>query len=929
MGEYTLDNNRYAALSRQAAAEGCVLLKNENKTLPLRRHDRVAVFGRSAFRYYKSGLGSGGLVNTRYVVGILDALKAEKEITLDEGLLHTYEEWIETHPYDEGQGWGKVPWSQEEMEITDEMIQAAKQADIALVIIGRTAGEDQDNKNEAGSYLLTKTEEAMIEKVSKNFKRTAVILNVGNIIDMKWVNEYKPSAVLYAWQGGQEGGNAVLDVLTGRVTPCGKLTDTIAENIEDYPSTQYFGDEKKNLYHEDIYVGYRYFETFAKEKVLYPFGYGLSYTSFHVDAGLARVDEETITVTASVTNTGDTAGKEVVQVYVNAPQGKLGKPLRVLAGFAKTGLLDAGQKEELTLQIPKRVFASYDDSGVTGHKSCLVLEEGSYEIYVGTDVRSAFCVGSYEQEFCVLEQLEEACAPVEAFTRIRPVMTEKAVITEGEEAVPLRTVDPVERCKARREEAIAYTGDQGYRLADVYEKRITMEEFVAQLSDEELIALFHGEGMCSPKVTPGTAAAFGGLSEELRHYGIPAACCADGPSGIRMDCGTKAFSLPNGTALGCSFNLELIGKLYHMIGLELRKNRIDTLLGPGINIHRNPLNGRNFEYVSEDPLLTGKVAAAQLLGMEPTGSTGTIKHFATNNQEWRRQRVNAVVSERALREIYLKAYEIAVKEGRCRSIMTTYGPLNGIWTAGNYDLDTTILRKEWGFTGIVMTDWWAVANDEGEDSSLTNRAPMVRAQNDIYMVSSDAMDMEQDNVKECLESGVITWSDLQRNAANILGFILKSPAMLHEMGKISQEELDEMKQQEDDDVSLADINYYEIDDKTGEIVIDASDFPMTKGSSVIFGITVHKFGEYDLDMTMQSDLSELAQLPVSIYYDNIYKMSVSIQGTNGQTITVKKDFGHVLGKNHYVKLYFGADGLKIHQIRFKLVEEKTELPVTE
>ena len=203
MGEYTLDNNKYAALSRQAAAEGCVLLKNENKTLPLRRHDRVAVFGRSAFRYYKSGLGSGGLVNTRYVVGILDALKAEKEITLEEELLHTYEEWIEMHPYDEGQGWGKVPWSQEEMEVTDDMIEAAKQADIALVIIGRTAGEDQDNKNEAGSYLLTKTEEAMIEKVSKNFKRTAVILNVGNIIDMKWVNEYKPSAVLYAWQIGR------------------------------------------------------------------------------------------------------------------------------------------------------------------------------------------------------------------------------------------------------------------------------------------------------------------------------------------------------------------------------------------------------------------------------------------------------------------------------------------------------------------------------------------------------------------------------------------------------------------------------------------------------------------------------------------------------------------------------------------------------
>ena len=248
MGQYTLDLEKYAKIARQAAAESCVLLKNEDKALPLRNGDKVAVFGRSAFNYYKSGLGSGGLVNTRYIVSILDALREYKDITLDENLLKVYEDWIEENPYDEGKGWGNVPWSQKEMGLSDSVVKAALDADIALVIIGRTAGEDQDSKNEPGSYLLTEEEESMIEKVSKAFKRTAVILNVGNIIDMKWVEKYNPSSVLYVWQGGQEGGNGVVDVLTGKVNPCGKLTDTIARNIEDYPSTENFGDEERNYY---------------------------------------------------------------------------------------------------------------------------------------------------------------------------------------------------------------------------------------------------------------------------------------------------------------------------------------------------------------------------------------------------------------------------------------------------------------------------------------------------------------------------------------------------------------------------------------------------------------------------------------------------------------------------------------------------------
>ena len=259
------------------------------------------------------------------------------------------------------------------MELTDEIVESAKGADAAIVVVGRTAGEDQDNKNEAGSYLLTDTEKEMVEKVSKAFARTIVVLNVGNIIDMKWVKECNPAAVLYVWQGGQEGGNGVADVLMGRVNPCGKLTDTIAENIEDYPSQSCFGDLARNEYKEDIYVGYRYFETFAKEKVLYPFGFGLSYTTFAVTAEAEEKDVDNVTVTATVENTGKTDGKEVVQVYVKAPQGVLGKPSRALVGFAKTGVLAPGAKETLTIDVTKESFASYDDSGATGHKSLSLI----------------------------------------------------------------------------------------------------------------------------------------------------------------------------------------------------------------------------------------------------------------------------------------------------------------------------------------------------------------------------------------------------------------------------------------------------------------------------------------------------------------------------------------------------------------------------
>lgn len=913
MENYELDLKKYAALARQAAAEGCVLLENENQALPLKEREKIAVFGRAAFHYYKSGLGSGGLVNARYVVGILDALKADTRIELDERLLDIYEKWLEENPYDEGKGWGQVPWSQKEMPVTEEMLEAAEDADASVIVIGRTAGEDQDNTASAGSYLLSAEEERMIREICSVCERTIVVLNTGNIIDMKWVKQYHPQAVLYVWQGGQEGGNSVRDVLMGDVNPCGRLTDTIAASIEDYPSTKNFGDKEKNVYQEDIFVGYRYFETFAREKVLYPFGYGLSYTSFEIRAEISE-KSDLVQVDAEVTNTGKWSGKEVVQIYAEVAQGKLGNPVRRLVGFAKTGLLTPGETEKLSVKIPKYDLASYDDSGVTGHKSCYVLEEGIYRFYVGNNVRSAALCGSYQETFCVLEELQEACAPVEAFERMKADAERDGNLRIRMESVPLRTTNLSKRILENMPKEIPYSGDRGYKLGDVLEGKVTLDEFIGQLSDEEMIQIFRGEGMCSPRVTPGTAGAFGGVSEALAAYGIPAACCADGPSGIRMDCGTKAFSMPNGTALGCTFNVPLLEELYRMEGKELRLNRIDSLLGLGMNIHRNPLNGRNFEYISEDPYLTGKICAAQLRGMAVYGIGSTIKHFCANNQESSRRFTDAVISERALREIYLKGFEIAVKEGKARSVMTTYGAVNGLWTAGSYDLCTTILRYEWGFKGIVMTDWWAEANYEGEKSSVHAKAPMAVAQNDLYMVVSDsASNPEKDDMATKLKEGFLTRAQLQRNTKNILNFILKSPSILHKIGKIPAEELEVMNRKGDNDFSVKDLDYYQADEN-GRIVINGSAFCVKAGETDVFGILVPENGVYSIEIRLKSDLGALAQLPVSVFFDNVLKTVISVQGTEGKCITVKRELSFAFGRTHFVKFFYGANGLQIEEV---------------
>lgn len=914
--ERILDWNKYLDTAAKMVSEGIVMLKNENNALPLDTDKEVAVFGRIQFHYYKSGTGSGGMVNVTKVVNILDGL-IDNGVKVNEKLLDTYRKWDKENPFDLGEGWGGEPWSQKEMPLDEGLVkETAKSCETAIVIIGRTAGEEQDNRLEAGSYLLSDDEIAMLTVVREHFKKVVLLLNVGNIIDMTDINRIAPDAVLYVWQGGMTGGKGTADVLTGKVSPSGKLPDTIAYKASDYPSDANFGREKnRDIYAEDIYVGYRYFETFAKKKVLYPFGFGLSYTEFEIKTEKAEITEGAVKLSVSVKNIGPYKGKEVIEVYCEAPQGRLGKAARVLCGFEKTGELAPQEEQVVETAVDISKLASYDDSGVTGNKSCYVLEAGEYKFYVGSDVRSAEYACSFEQgEDLVTERLIQSLAPVESFERIKPVC-EGGAFSIGREAVPVSAVDESARRLEKLPKEIAYTGDKGIKLWDVKNGKNTMDEFIAQLSDYDLSCIIRGEGMGSPRVTAGTASAFGGVSENLNGFGIPAGCCSDGPSGMRLDCGTKAFSLPNGTMIASSFNKELTSELFTFMGLEMAANKVDCLLGPGMNIHRHPLNGRNFEYFSEDPFLTGKMAAAELKGMAGAGVTGTIKHFCANNRETNRHFIDSVVSERALREIYLKGFEIAVKEGGASSVMTTYGRVNGLWTAGNFDLNTVILREEWGFKGFTMTDWWANINVRGKEPDKTDFAAMARAQNDVYMVCPDG-EKNDDNTIAALENGGIERCELQRNAANICGFLLHTNALKRAEGigdtvKVINREDEE---QEDDKP----VQFYKVD---RGITLDLSDVDTKKGTSYSFALDLSNFGIYRVIVTASSTQSELAQIPMTLFSMGTAVGTFTFNGTGGKAVSMEKKTP-MFSRFTTFRIYFAQNGLDLHSIRFELTDEK-------
>ena len=914
--KFSFDWNEYESLARKIGAEGCVLLKNDNSVLPLKGGKKVAVFGRMQFDYIKCGTGSGGMVNVPYVVNIYEGLKNSTEIIVDEKIADIYREWLEIHPFDKGSGWAKEPFSQLEMPV-DEILaaEAAKNNDAAIVVIGRLSGEDRDNNKEPGSYCLKEDEINLLKVVCKFFEKVAVLINSGNIIDMKWVEEINPGAVLYVWQGGIEGGNSVADLITGVTSPSGRLSDTIAYNIEDYPCEGNFGDPLQAIYVEDIFVGYRYFETFAKEKVMYPFGFGLSYTEFSHSGhkllwnGDAFSD---VTVSLVVKNLGEYASKEVSQVYFKAPDGKLCKPARELVAFEKTGEL--APKEECSLEICFSFadMASYDDTGRTGFENSFVLEAGEYEIYEGANVRDAVLVGKLElQKTVQVEQTSDACAPITPFKR----MVKASDGSIAWEDTPLRKYAPMDHIIEERNnlKELEYAGSQKYNLKDVYDKKIDLDTFVAGLSDKEMIAMTRGEGTCSARVTPGTTAGYAGVTDALESYGIPAVCNADGPSGIRMDVGTLAMQGPNGVSLACTFNKAGVEEFYAYVGRELRLNKIDSLLGPGMNIHRSPLNGRNFEYFSEDPILTGKMAAAELKGMKQYNATGTVKHYCCNNQECGRYSADSVVSKRALREIYLKGYEIAVKEGGAYHIMTTYGILNGTHTASHFDLNELVLRKDWKFDGLTETDWWTMINEEGSESSKQYTSFMIRGSNDIYMVTTSSERNDNgDDSEEGLKRGVYTRAELQRNVKHILSAAMKTIAFERVLGIEDEWTVTNIPEYrgEQEIVNLS----VEVED---EAFIDSSKIVTKKNTINRISITLKQRGKFLLCMEVAADEScdELAQIPLTVSFHGTPRAVISRVGSDHEFREEVVDLEAGMSIEVYLSLFFRQEGLKLRNVR--------------
>ncbi len=752
---------------RACASEGIVLLKNENRVLPLKDTDRVSVFGRCQNDWFYVGYGSGGDVHPPYTVSLMDGLR-NAGVQVNEVLAERYARWSAENPADHG-WWGHWPYYHEEMVLEQaEVDSAAAQSEVALLVIGRAAGEDRENVLEAGSYYLTEKEHMLLRQVTASFPKVVVLLNCGNIVDLSFLKMYPISGLLYVWQLGMESGNAVADVLTGNACPSGKLSDSIALNYADYPSSGSFGNKAFNNYEEDIFVGYRYFETFAKEKVLYPFGFGLSYTHFEIQMEAVKREENAADLWVRVTNTGDCPGKEVIQVYCVPPQGKLSKAAKNLVAYAKTKLLQPGESERLVLTVRDADCASFDDSGVTGYSDAFVLESGEYKLCVGNCCTTDTVGGSFTvAETRLVRQCSQCCAPAEAFD----VLT-----NEGRRPATMGSRDLKRRILENLPAPIAYTGDRGILLTDVLEGKATLDAFIAQLSDGELGDLSRGEGpMNSTLGTVGNAGAFGGITPALRARGIAPVITADGPAGLRIRKYTSL--LPCGTAIACTWNDDLTETMFTHVGREVLDFGVDVILSPGMNIHRNPLCGRNFEYYSEDPFLCGKTAAAAVRGIQAGGVSACPKHFACNSQEVNRNKNDSRVSMRALREIYLKCFEICVKESAPQNIMTSYNKINGVWSHYNYDLVTTILRKEWGYRGNVVTDWWMQKDVSPEFPKVRNSAYRVRAQVDVLMPGGESyvkqkyvFDAEQ--LESLDQEEGLTRAELQRTAKNVLRFVL-------------------------------------------------------------------------------------------------------------------------------------------------------------
>lgn len=700
-------------LCKEAAAEGTVLLKN-NGVLPLKKGTKVSLFGLGAGDFIFGGGGSGVVVTDRTVTlheGLqnseFDYFAAPGQFyfeAIDEMLTRKHKELPTVGLFSS--------WRREyQMELPQlpETIykDAVKFGGTAIFCISRYSAEGDnggDRTGKEGDFYLWEAEKTLLDKLCRDFDSVVVVVNsCGPISTAEFVNNDKIGAVLYPMYPGGVAGEVICELLCGDRYPSGHLQDTLAKDITDYPSTAEFHAEESYVnYTEDIFVGYRYFETFAPEKVVYPFGFGLGYTTFKVEKLSAALEKNSVKAAVSVTNTGAYPGKEVVQLYLTAPQGKLGKAKKVLTAFAKTKALQPGESQVLRLNFDIRDFGSFDDLGKV-HKCAFILEKGEYTVSCGTNIRDVETALTFTLDTNIIcRRCNELMAP-----RALP----KRLCADGTyENLPF-----AEKVSHRPRGRLCKAENKGPfpMVQAIAENRL--EELLATLSDEEIVELLHGHPMANGSNT--CAMGHNPRDERQDVRQIPLVPTADGPAGLRIRAGRGNLPptfFPCATLVAQSWNLKLAQKLGAAGAAEVKENNIGIWLTPALNIHRNPLCGRNFEYYSEDPLTSGLFAAATVKGIQSMGISACIKHFCANNRENHRRLVDSRVSQRALREIYLRGFEIAIKRGDPWMLMTSYNPVNGEQASKNWEAINGILRGEWGYKGVVCTDWRVLSNLEEE-----------------------------------------------------------------------------------------------------------------------------------------------------------------------------------------------------------------------
>ena len=818
--EVTSREIKHREIARYAATQGFVLLKNDG-LLPLTSDARVFLAGTGAVHAIKGGTGSGD-VNEREVVSILTGFKnVGLTVVNEEAILSSttdYEDaqaeyvekifnnmsnissqdFFELFMREKRRDFKRVPIDEE----------AVKASDAAFYVVSRVAGEGKDRVLEKGDYYLSDIEKEELNKLGKYTDNIVVLINAGGPVDLSDILSNKSvKAIMNISQPGMELGNAVADAVIGKETPCGKLSATWALLYKDYPNASTFshnnGDVENERYTEGIYVGYRYFDSF-NVKPAFPFGFGLSYTDFEISDVKVSVSSGEITVESKVTNAGNKySGREVVQVYAACPQTGIKKEFKRLVGFKKTRELKPGESEALKVAISSKALASFDEE-----KSHWILENGEYGIFVGNSSDKAEIAGiiSVKEDY-VIEKVEHILPLQEKLEEmVRPDSVISELTKKWKEEAESKGIKAISFVPAKEERA-----KKGRTDLDLISK-----ELAAKLTDEELTALLMGEiskgqdnikdnelietGICVPGAAGETTCA---LEEK---YGIPGISMADGPAGLRVlrsyDVDRKtgkiygvgligslegglfrkdyknedvdkyymyATAIPIGTHLAQTFDLDLVRNLGRLVADEMTEFGIAWWLAPGLNIHRNPLCGRNFEYYSEDPLLSGEMAAAITLGVQSVPGVGTtIKHFACNNQEDNRMSSNSIVSERALREIYLRGFEIAIKTAQPMCIMTSYNLINSIHTANSYDLCTIVARNEWGFEGIIMTDWTTTTAGGSKSSACAI------AGNDLIMPANQ---IDIDNIMAALKDGSLPRSIARDCAARLIKVIFQTIGM--------------------------------------------------------------------------------------------------------------------------------------------------------